>query len=47
MKWNYTIGAAEDTETLLQIWEQIKATSFFKYHIDLQAFEKSLDEFKQ
>jgi len=41
------IEAADDTETLLQIWKQMKAKSFFKYSIDLQAFETSLDEFKQ
>jgi adenine-specific DNA-methyltransferase len=41
------IEAADDTDTLLQIWEQMKAKSFFKYSIDLQAFENSLDEFKQ
>ncbi len=41
------IEAADDTEMLLQIWEQMKAKSFFKYSIDLQAFENSLDEFKQ
>lgn len=50
-KYNQTfmeqIEAADDTETLLQIWEQMKAKSFFKYSIDLQAFENSLDEFKQ
>jgi len=33
------IEAADDTETLLQIWKQMKAKSFFKYSIDLQAFE--------
>ncbi len=41
------IEEADDTETLLQIWEQMKAKSFFKYSIDLQAFENSLDEFRQ
>ena len=50
-KYNQTfmeqIEAADDTETLLQIWKQMKAKSFFKYSIDLQAFENSLDEFKQ
>jgi adenine-specific DNA-methyltransferase len=50
-KYNQTfmeqIEAADDTETLLQIWKQLKAKSFFKYSIDLQAFENSLDEFKQ
>jgi len=50
-KYNETfmerIEEAKSTETLLQIWEQMKAKSFFKYSIDLQAFEKNLDEFKQ
>jgi adenine-specific DNA-methyltransferase len=41
------IEEAKSTETLLQIWEQMKAKSFFKYSIDLRAFENSLDEFKQ
>ena len=50
-KYNQTfmerIEEAKSTEALLQIWEQMKAKSFFKYSIDLQAFENSLDEFKQ
>lgn len=50
-KYNQTfieqIEAANDTETLLQIWEQMKAKSFFKYSVDLQKFQESLDEFKQ
>ncbi|MFN4285162.1 MAG: DNA methyltransferase [Lacibacter sp.] len=50
-KYNQTfieqIEAAQDTETLLQIWEQMKAKSFFKYSIDLQAFEAELPTFKQ
>jgi adenine-specific DNA-methyltransferase len=41
------IEEAKSTETLLQIWAQMKAKSFFKYSIDLQAFENSLNEFKQ
>lgn len=41
------IEEAQDTKTLLQVWEQMKAKSFFKYSIDLQAFDQSLDEFKQ
>lgn len=50
-KYNQTfmeqIEEAQDTETLLQIWEQMKAKSFFKYSVDLRAFENSLEEFKQ
>jgi len=50
-KYNQTfmeqIEEAKDTEALLQIWEQIKDKAFFKYSIDLQTFDKSIDEFKQ
>ncbi|MFN4233720.1 MAG: DNA methyltransferase [Bacteroidia bacterium] len=50
-KYNETfmeqIEEAKDTETLLQIWEQMKAKSFFKYSVDLQKFEESIEEFKQ
>jgi adenine-specific DNA-methyltransferase len=50
-KYNQTfieqIKAANDTETLLQIWEQMKAKSFFKYSVDLQKFQESIEEFKQ
>jgi len=50
-KYNQTfieqIEAAKDTETLLQIWEQMKAKSFFKYSVDLQKFQKKIEEFKQ
>jgi adenine-specific DNA-methyltransferase len=50
-KYNETfmeqIEEAKDTEALLQIWEQMKAKSFFKYSIDLQKFEESLDEYQQ
>lgn len=50
-KYNQTfmeqIEEAKDTETLLQIWEQMKAKAFFKYSIDLQEFQKNIEEFKQ
>jgi adenine-specific DNA-methyltransferase len=50
-KYNQTfleqIEAAKDTDTLLQIWEQMKAKSFFKYSMDLQKFQESIEEFKQ
>ncbi len=50
-KYNQTfieqIKAANDTETFLQIWEQMKAKSFFKYSVDLQKFQESIEEFKQ
>ncbi len=41
------IEEAKDTEALLQIWEQMKAKSFFKYSVDLQKFQESIEEFKQ
>jgi adenine-specific DNA-methyltransferase len=41
------IQDAKDTDSLLQIWEQMKAKSFFKYSVDLKAFDSSIDEFKQ
>jgi adenine-specific DNA-methyltransferase len=41
------IQEAKDTETLLQIWEQMKAKSFLNYNIDIQEQEKHIEEFKQ
>ncbi|HOJ67141.1 MAG TPA: hypothetical protein PLZ54_09235, partial [Paludibacteraceae bacterium] len=50
-KYNQTfieqIENAKDTDTLLQIWEQMKVKSFFKYSVDLQEFQASIEEFKQ
>jgi len=50
-KYNQTfieqIEEAQDSEALLQIWEQMKAKSFFKYSVDLQKFQESIEEFKQ
>jgi len=50
-KYNQTfmeqIEEAKDTEALLQVWEQMKAKSFFKYSVDLQKFQESIEEFKQ
>lgn len=40
------IEKAKDTKTLLKIWEEMKAKSFFNYSIDLKAFEENLAEFK-
>jgi len=49
-KYNQTfieqIEAAKNTKTLLKIWEQMKAKAFFIYSIDLQEFQKNLEEFK-
>jgi adenine-specific DNA-methyltransferase len=50
-KYNQTfieqIEEAKNTEALLQIWEQMKAKSFFKYSVDLQKFQESIEEYKQ
>lgn len=50
-KYNQTfieqIEEAKDTEALLQIWEQMKTKSFFKYSLDLQKFQESIEDFKQ
>jgi adenine-specific DNA-methyltransferase len=39
------IEAAKNTETLLDIWEQMKAKSFLNYNVDIQEQEKHLEEF--
>ncbi|GAB4321968.1 MAG: site-specific DNA-methyltransferase [Bacteroidales bacterium] len=50
-KYNQTfieqIEEAKDTKALLSIWEEMKAKSFFKYSVDLQKFQESIEEFKQ
>lgn len=49
-KYNQTfieqIEAAKDAETLLQIWEQMKAKSFLNYNVDIKKQEKHIEEFK-
>jgi adenine-specific DNA-methyltransferase len=40
------IEAAKDTETLLQIWEQMKAKSFLNYNVDIKKQDEHLEEFK-
>lgn len=40
------IEAAKDTETLLQIWEQMKAKSFLNYNVDLKKQEEHIEDFK-
>jgi adenine-specific DNA-methyltransferase len=49
-KYNQTfieqIEAAKDTETLLQVWEQMKAKSFLNYNVDIKKQDEHLDEFK-
>ncbi len=49
-KYNQTfieqIEVAKDTETLLQIWEQMKAKSFLNYNVDIKKQEEHIEEFK-
>ena len=40
------IEVAKDTETLLQIWEQMKAKSFLNYNVDIKKQEEHIEEFK-
>jgi adenine-specific DNA-methyltransferase len=50
-KYNETfieqIEKAQDTETLLQIWELMKAKSFLNYNVDIKKQEKHIEEFKK
>ena len=50
-KFNQTfierIETAQDTETLLQIWQQMKEKSFLAYNIDIKTQEANMEEFKQ
>ncbi|MEZ4525420.1 MAG: site-specific DNA-methyltransferase [Desulfobacterales bacterium] len=49
-KYNQTfieqIEEAKDTETLLQIWEQMKAKSFLNYNVDIKKQEEHIEDFK-
>ena len=49
-KYNQTfieqIETAKDTETLLQVWEQMKAKSFLNYNVDIKKQDEHLDDFK-
>lgn len=40
------IEGAKDTESLLQIWEQMKAKSFLNYNVDMKKQDEHLEEFK-
>lgn len=40
------IDEADDTEALLQIWEQMKAKSFLNYNVDIKKQDEHLEEFK-
>jgi adenine-specific DNA-methyltransferase len=50
-KYNETfieqIEKAQDTETLLQIWEQMKDKSFLNYNVDIKEREEHIEEFKK
>ena len=41
------IQEANNTDTLLQIWEQMKAKSFLNYNVDIQEQEKHIEDFKK
>ncbi len=49
-KYNQTfieqIEEAKDTETLLLIWEEMKAKSFLNYNVDIKKQDEHLEEFK-
>ena len=49
-KYNQTfieqIEEAKDTDSLLQIWEQMKAKSFLNYNVDIKKQEEHIEEFK-
>ena len=49
-KYNQTfieqIEEAKDTDSLLKIWEQMKAKSFLNYNIDIKKQEEHLEDFK-
>lgn len=49
-KYNQTfmdqIEAAKDTDTLLQIWEQMKAKSFLNYNVDIKKQDDHLEGFE-
>ena len=49
-KYNQTfieqIEEAKDSETLLQIWEQMKAKSFLNYNVDIKKQDEHINEFK-
>lgn len=50
-KYNQTfiekIEEAKNEETLLQIWEEMKAKSFLNYNVDIQKQEKYIKDFKK
>ena len=40
------IESAQDSDTLLKIWEQMKDKSYLNYNIDIKKHEKCIEEFK-
>ena len=50
-KYNQTfieeIEEAKDSNTILKIWEQMKAKSFLNYNVDIQKQDEHIEEFKQ
>jgi len=40
------IEEAKDSETLLKVWEQMKAKSFLNYNVDIKKQDEHLEEFK-
>lgn len=40
------IEVTKDAETLLQIWEQMKAKSFLNYNVDIKKQDENLEDFK-
>lgn len=40
------IEKAKDTKALLKIWDEMKGRAFFKFSVEMQAFEDNLAEFK-
>ncbi|AZI39842.1 DNA methyltransferase [Epilithonimonas vandammei] len=49
-KYNQTfiekIEGAKDSESLLQIWEEMKSKSFLNYNVDIQKQEQHIEDFK-
>lgn len=49
-KYNQTfiekIDEAKNSESLLQIWEEMKAKSFLNYNVDIQKQEQDIEDFK-
>lgn len=49
-KYNQTfiekIDEAKNSESLLQIWEEMKAKSFLNYNVDIQKQEQHIEDFK-